>query len=844
MIKYAIKEIFRKWKWSLIFCLNLSFGFIGFISLLSFQNSIEEKVLLNSKQILSADLSVNARKKIPATEIDKVKKVINELKIEIQAESYFIEFLAMLKTESKSQIVSVKAIDSNYPLYGDLELLWRNDKFSLSRDVIQGNKFIAYSELKEMLALQKQQKVTLGKLELSVEDFVSKDTTQTFKFGGIAPKVFIDQALLNKSGLLEFGSTFTESYLFKLKEPYNKELLLSELNKVISDPVIQVETSETAAKDSARQLGFLTDFLNLIAIISILLSALGTNFLYQVFIYKKIKDYAIFKSLGLDKISLRKIFSYQIFILSFFIILLSYIGAQLFIPILTYFFEKTLSIYLTVTIPTSVVGLSFLIIVLTCFMVAIPFLFSLEKLSTAKLFSEEKMNLNISFRARLPQLLSIFLIGMLSFYLTKSINLSGIFLAALVGITFISVGLAFLGIKSLELFHFKNWILKYSFKSIIRKKSSSIIIFCCITLSSLLLNILPQVKNSIKKEFIYSDNVNLPAMFILDIQEEQVESLKSILKKQNKQLDHLSPLIRARIIKVNDMPFERKLNNGSFTTREEEREARFRNRGVNLTYRHEITKTEDIVEGIPFTKYKSEMPGLSIEYKYAERLGFKLDDILTFDIQGVEISAKVINFRKVRWISFQPNFFISFDEGVLNEAPKSFIGIVNNVDTLTTNKLISEISNSLPNLSILDVRQLVKDVLSIADQMAFSIQLMSFLTMITGFVILASIIYLQLHERRWEMNFLKILGANFWSMLAYVIIEFNLITFMASMLGIILSFIFSYTLIKVLFETPFSFEISSSIILIMSISLISFLLCFLVSYRILKEPSSTILKDS
>lgn len=843
MIGHAFKELIRKWQWTLVFIINLSFGFIGFISLLSFQSAIEEKILTNSKQILTADLSINARKKIPLTEIEKVRKTLQELNIEIESNSYFIELLGMLKTDTKSQLVSIKAIDDKYPFYGDLELSETKSKFSENKKIIANNQIIVYSELKEILNLNPDQKLQLGETQVQVKDFVIRDTTQTFKLGGLAPKIFINQPLLEKTHLLKFGSTFTESYLFKLKEPYNQEELRQKLIATIQDPAIQIETSESAAKDSARQLNFLTDFLNLIAIISIMLSALGTYFLYQVFIYKKLKDYAIFRTLGFSLSSLRKMFFYQLLFLSCGVIFISYIGAFVFIPVLTFFFQKTMSLYLQAPIPTSVLGLSFGIVVITCLLVAAPFLLSIERISTAKLFSEEKLSLHINFRQRIPQLLSIFLVGMLSVYLTKSFYLSGIFIGAILGVAIVSISLGFLGIKMLELLKVNNWILKYSIKSIARKKSSSIIIFCCISLSSLLLNLLPQIRSSIESEFILSDRANLPSLFIIDIQEEQVPDLNQVLTEQKLKMEHLSPLIRARILKINDQPFERKLSNGTFVTREDETEARFRNRGINLTYRTDITKTETLLEGTSISKYQGEIPGISLEYKYAERLGLKINDLMTFDIQGVEVTGKVINLRKVKWISFQPNFFISFGEGPLNESPKSFIGIINGLNNESTKNLINILSTKIPNLSIIDVRQLVKDVLSMADQMSFSIQLMSILTMITGFIILSSIIYLQLYERRWELNFLKVLGVSFTERLKYVLIEFNIVTLLGAVLGSLLSFIISYGLIKYLFETGYNYNLISPLLIIASFLLISVTLCYLISFRILNSNSSQILKE-
>lgn len=843
MIAHALKELVRKWRWTLVFVFNLSFGFIGFISLLSFQNSIENKILLDSKKILTADLSISARKKIATTEIDKTKKIIRDLGIKIESESYLTEFMAMLKTSEKAQMVSVKAIDANYPLYGDLELLWENKNYSDIKSSFKNNETIVYSELKEILNLQKEQSLMLGKLNLSLRDIVVKDSTQNFKFGGIAPKIFIHQEALKNSELLKFGSTFNESYLFKLKEPYPRETLLKKLEQSIPDATIKIETAESAANDSARQLGFLTDFLKLIAIISILLSSLGANFLYQVFIFKKIKDYAIFKALGLNKQKLRAQYLVQMITLSLVVTAISALGSYLFIPLIQFFLNKTLSIIFEISIPNLVIVLSFFIIFITCFLVTIPFLFSLETITTAKLFNEEKLNLNISIRSRVPQILSVFLVGLLSLYLTKSVNLTLIFISSVLSIAIFSVVIGWSGIKVLSLFNPRFWVIKYSLKSIIRKKGTSIIVFSCIAISTMLMNILPLVRTSLQEEFNYNKNEQIPSLFLIDVQEEQVNAINELLQLQNLKIDNLSPLIRARISKINDIPFEKKLLKNSFTTREEETEARFRNRGINLTYRHEFSNTETLLEGIPFTNYKDETPGLSLEYKYAERIGVKLNDLMTFDIQGVEIKGKVINLRKVRWISFQPNFFIAFDEGVLNQAPKSFIGTINNLSEEKTKKVISSLAENFSNISIIDVRALSKDILNMADQMSLSIQIMALLALITGLIILSSIIYIQLNERTWELNFLKIIGAKFNSVYLYILVEFAFLTFLAALFGSLLSYVFSFILVKYLFETTFVISFKEPLFIIFGIALISIVICLIITRRILQNSANKILKE-
>src|SRR5690606_32005397 len=149
------------------------------------------------------------------------------------------------------------------------------------------------------------------------------------------------------------------------------------------------------------------------------------------------------------------------------------------------------------------------------------------------------------------------------------------------------------------------------------------------------------------------------------------------LKERDLDVLGLSPMVRARILKVNGQDYERKIAETGFKTREEEREARIRNRGVNLSYRSSLADSETIVSGRDFSgefdPQKQDKAELSVEFRFAERMGLKIGDILEFDVQGVEIEGQIINLRRVKWTSFQPNFFILVQNGVLNEAPKTFI---------------------------------------------------------------------------------------------------------------------------------------------------------------------------
>lgn len=126
---------------------------------------------------------------------------------------------------------------------------------------------------------------------------------------------------------------------------------------------------------------------------------------------------------------------------------------------------------------------------------------------------------------------------------------------------------------------------------------------------------------------------------------------------------------------MNDENFEKGEADLKNKTREEVREVNFRNRGFNLSYRSHLDRSEKLTSGLPFSSPRwdgESIPELSLEYRFADRLGLKIGDALTFDIQGVELDAKVVNLRKVRWTTFTPNFFILLQPVVLDYCSKNF----------------------------------------------------------------------------------------------------------------------------------------------------------------------------
>ena len=844
ILKLALRETYRNWKLNLFFIINLSLGLSGFLTVDSFKTTIERFISENSKKILSADMSVSVRRQITSEELYHVR---NSLGTDFQ-ESQIIDFFAMLSTEAGSRLVMVKAVDSSYPFYGELELESGAvvDSRAMNKEIFTNPSAWVYPELKYQLNLIKGQKFKIGNLELTLDDFIKRDSSQTFRLTSLAPKIYINRDLLPQTGLIKFGSTFTHSVLFKLEESTDLAAKIDKIYSLIKDPAFKIDTPATAGEDSARQLNYLSDFLSLVALVALVLSAFGASYLFRLYLSKHLKEIAIYRSLGLLQADVVKIYFLQIVVLSILSIFPTVIFVTALLPLISGLIESLISFNIAPILSWSSVAVTLLISFLSTVVMTVPYLLKLNDIKPAQLFSEEKFNNVLKMANPVLFLPAFIFLYILSVWQSHSIYVGSIFFSALVGLSLI---LSLISFGLLHLFSYSyekiSWPFRLGLKSLSRKKNQSWSVFIAIAIGSLLINLLPQMKTTLKNDFSIQNESNLPSVFLFDIQDDQIAEIKNDLLQMKVELLNISALVRSRILKINDQDYERNFEPENFKTREDENAARFRNRGVNLSYRESLSDTEQIVAGnSPDEKYNPEsieLPWASIEKRFAERVGINLGDILTFDVQGVEVKAKVASLRQVKWNSFRPNFFVLLQDGVINEAPKTFIAVLPQIPESQKNEIMTLLAKKYANVSAIDVRRTVNEIISVSEKMSWSLELMALLALFTGYVVLFSIIQTQVQSRRWELNMYKILGASFSEIRWVLVFEFTLISFLASLCGALLSIILSGILMKTMFAMTFIISWPEAIYSVILVTLVAGIVSLLSTRKIVNEKPLVLL---
>ena len=179
----------------------------------------------------------------------------------------------------------------------------------------------------------------------------------------------------------------------------------------------------------------------------------------------------------------------------------------------------------------------------------------------------------------------------------------------------------------------------------------------------------------------------------------------------------------------------------------------------------------------------------------------------------------------------------------MNDAPKTFIAAIPNLTEVKRNEIQNDLAKKFANVSVIDVVRTVNEVLKTAEKMSWSLELMAYLALVTGYIVLFSIVRSQIKQRRWEMNMLKILGASHREVASFILTEFAFLAFVSSFLGAFLSVGVSYGLNSYLFEGGFQFSLAQPLLSILIITGISLLISFLASADIVKESALSILRE-
>lgn len=795
ILELVLKALKRSKSFSFIFILNFCLAIISLSYIQFFKTSIDSSLDVKAKALLGADLVVNSRFPISKEQIEDIKNKLPQ----IQSFNEGISTVSMVSSKKRARLMELVKINENYPFYGSL-IFEDKTQYPKTKTLLKENEVWVYKEVLEQLDLQVNGKIKIGKEQFTITKKIIDDSLKAVSFNGFMPKIYITKKGLEKTGLLQFGSTARYKLNYKFKKEFkNEELELIEdnLEKNIAKN-LRVLSPNDGKNRLLNVLNFLTNFLSLVSLVSFFLGLVGLIYLYSGFLRKHQKDITVLNDLGLSKKTISFTYLFHLFFLilisSIIVFILIIISAQFAAPILQkiigiefdfnldyYFFLKALFILILLSLS---IGFPLINPLLqrqkvSFFKTVLYFLPFIIVLLTISHFVSETKNIGLFFALAVLVLITIFFA--LGSFILKKFDFSG---------------------------HFDNLTFSLAIKNITRKNKTSLTLFTALVLCTSFFTLIPQIGSSLSS-LLNNSLENKPRFFVIDIKEEEIKDIQNIVDKKGATLENVSAMIRARVIKINDMDFTKhSLSLKNKKTKQNSSE--LKNTAVNLSYRNSIKSSETIVEGREFSGLYdsidfSKKIELSVEKRYAQRKGIKLGDIITFDVLGLELQTKVVNIRTVQWTQFTPNFFFILQKGAIDDAPKTILATISNGNYNAT-KLLLELSDKLPSLTLIDVKNLFESFSQLVNQVTKITDSMSFYSIFIGLIMSFIIIQYQMNLQKNNILRLKMIGIKNSIIKNSFLLEFALISFIASFIGIILGSIASYIISDLLFESYWSFR--------------------------------------
>ena len=335
---------------------------------------------------------------------------------------------------------------------------------------------------------------------------------------------------------------------------------------------------------------------------------------------------------------------------------------------------------------------------------------------------------------------------------------------------------------------------RYGLANVARRGGESAVQVVAFGLGLTVLMLLLVVRGDLLAEWRKSLPADVPNHFLINIQPGDTNALGEFFTTRGVPQPKLYPWVRARLTDVDAVP----LAQLHYTS---DRAQRFAEREQNLSWSDTLPTDNRIVSGQWWSSTTGREPLVSVASEYSEDLGIKVGDELGFDVAGERVVARVASVRKVRWDGFRPNFFLLFSPGALDASTGTYMTSVHL--GASQRPMLAQLLHEFPSVTIFDVEAILNQVRGVIDRAALAVEYVSLFTLLAGVVVLLATVQSTRDERRYESATLRTLGASRTLVLGGIATEFVTLGFLAGLLAAAAASAANYALATRLFNLPY-----------------------------------------
>ena len=560
-----------------------------------FADRVQAALDQQANELLAGDLAVIADKPLPKDFDEAARR--NKLDV-----AYTRTFPSMVSASDNVSLAEIKAVSAGFPLRGRIRIVDRpgERERELAAGPEKGTVWIG-AALAGRLDLAAGDALQVGRTTLKVAAIITREPDSVFDYFGIAPRVLMNEADLDATGLIQVGSRVGYRLLVR-GESADVERFRAELKPKIARGQ-RVEGVRDARAEVRTALERAQRFLGLASLLSVVLGSVAVALSARRFSQRQVDSAAMMRCLGATQSDLFSIHAWQFVALGLAACvlggLIGYAAQEVLARWLSDFFTVTLPL------PGPLPGLRGVVIGFVLLLgFTLPPLLRLRNVSTLRVLRRDMAAaepLSIAAFALGLAALSALIIWQAGDVKLGSIALGG-FAAALAVAAAAGYGLIRL-VARLRGAATGPW--RYGLANLRRRTGASLVQIIALGLGLMAMLMLTLVRTELISRWQQSMPKDMPNRFAVNIQSDQLADVKRYFSELGMKTPDLYPMVRGRLMSIN----ERAVSGGSFA---DERAKRLAEREFNLSWAATNRADNKIVAG-KFWAPDSTEPQFSVE---------------------------------------------------------------------------------------------------------------------------------------------------------------------------------------------------------------------------------------
>jgi len=779
----------------LVFALVLAVSAITAVGF--FTERVESALSQQGALLLGGDLAVSADHEIPAIFSERAQK-----QGFVAVKTY--EFPSMVVAGDNSQLVEIKAVGNNFPLRGDLTLgATASDAGRVVKAAPASGEAWIEPRLANVLDLTVGDQITVGDKSLLVTAILLREPSRGGDMFSFAPRLMMNAEDLAATKLIQYGSRV--KYQLLLSGDLKKIQQFYQQMKPGLGRGERIEDLRNARPEIKLALDKAEQFLGLSAMVSVILAMAAMLLSSMPYIRQSLDMFALMRCFGASQKTVLQVLAMQTLLIAFFSALLGIVigyAAQIGLARLAG------SLFVEALPPASflpvVIGLAASLAMMIA--VVVPHAWQMRKLTAMNILRRETLAQPMSAQAKyLPAAL---VMAAMVFWQAQDAKIALSTILAMVALCFVvfafAYGLVYLAKAFIRLSPHNKTLstVMIGVQGLKTRLALSTVQTIGFSMGLMVLMLLALIRGDLINNWQASLPADAPNRFVINVQPQQIDGVKRFFSEQQIKEASVFPMVRARLVKINQDVIKS-------SQWKEDRARRLAEREFNLSWTEVMQSDNKLVAGRWWNQNEHGKPYLSLEQDLAKTLGIQLGDTLSFDVAGTPLVLTVTSLRKVDWDTMRANFFAVTPPGVLDHFSANYISSFHL--PLGADLPLNQLVKQYPNLTVIDVAALMQQVRGIMQKMSSTIEYVFIFSLITGVAVLYAALVATRAERVAEATLMRVFGASRRQVSIAYFTEFALIGLIAALVATVAANLLAFYISAKVLDIPFQFNLTLAV---------------------------------